>query len=475
MRLARLDLIRYGHFTDRSVDLPAGKSDLRIIFGPNEAGKSTALAALEDLLFGIPMHSRYNFLHDYASMRIGAVLENGSASLKVLRRKGNKDTLLDPDGSPVRGSEGALRPYLAGVDRSFFERMFSLDHVRLEEGGREILEAKDDVGQMLFSAGAGIAGLRDCISELTAEADELWSLRRAKHRKFYIADDKLGKAQKALREQTLTTSKWREIKRAYEDAENVYTEVDQNIKGCTTERNRLSRIRRVLRDVRRKQELDSQLAELGDVIALAEDAAQVVDEAEHKDTEAATRITTLQEQLKRAEDSLKELTFDDMLVRRAEDIRQLNERRIEIRGEKADLPKREAELKAAEEELRADANEFGWTESDATALTKRIPARSKVGVARELLNQRGKLVTEGTSYTRLLEESREVQDGLKKRLDETDDPTDVSRLAIAIKTVSEQGDLTSRVRGAEKALKMRRGVWNAGLRLSSQGFLRTKH
>ena len=136
MRLGRLDLIRYGHFTDRSFDLPADKSDVHIICGPNEAGKSTALAAIEDLLFGIPMHSPYNFLHDYASMRIGAVLENGSESLEVLRRKGNKDTLLGPDGSPVPGGESVLMPYLAGADRSFFERMFNLDHVRLEDGGR---------------------------------------------------------------------------------------------------------------------------------------------------------------------------------------------------------------------------------------------------------------------------------------------------------------------------------------------------
>ena len=76
MRLRRLDLIRYGHFTDRSFTLPAAESDFHIVFGPNEAGKSTALCAIEDLLFGIPMHSPYGFLHDYTRMRIGAVLEN---------------------------------------------------------------------------------------------------------------------------------------------------------------------------------------------------------------------------------------------------------------------------------------------------------------------------------------------------------------------------------------------------------------
>ena len=373
MRLRRLNLIRYGHFTDNSFELPAGKSDIHVVFGPNEAGKSTVLAAIEDMLFGIPMHSPYDFLHDYNSMRIGALLENTSESLEVLRRKGNKDTLLDPVGSPIAGGEGVLTPYLAGADRSFFERMFNLDHVRLEVGGREILEAKDDVGQMLFSAGIGIAGLRERLNELRSEADELWNARRSKHRKFYIADDKLQKAKKELREQTFTANKWRELKRTYESAQEAYLEIDKKIKKASTERNRLSRIRRVFSDVRRKKELDNLLAELDDVIRLPEDAAMLVRDAEHRDTEAAIRIATLQEQLERDQVSLKGLTFDETLVQRAEDVHQLHERRIEVRSGKADLPERHAELNAAEEELRASATELDWRETDSMVLIERIP------------------------------------------------------------------------------------------------------
>lgn len=55
MRLKRLDLTRYGNFTGRSIDFgekPQGQPDLHIVYGPNEAGKSTALAAFLDLLFG---------------------------------------------------------------------------------------------------------------------------------------------------------------------------------------------------------------------------------------------------------------------------------------------------------------------------------------------------------------------------------------------------------------------------------------
>lgn len=453
MRLGRLDLIRYGHFSGKSFDLPAGESDFHIMFGPNEAGKSTALTAIEDLLFGIDARSPYNFLHDYASMRVGGVLENGQGSLEVVRRKGNKDTLLGSEGSPISGGDGTIAPYLAGGDRPFFERMFSLDHVRLETGGREILEAKDDVGQMLFSAGAGIAGLRERLNELSAEADELWSARRAKHRKFYVADEKLSDAQKALRDQTLTATKWRELKKAFDDAEEACAAIGAKIRDATAERNRLNRIRRVLRDVRRKQELDVSLADLGHLVLLPEDAAQTVADAQSSDSKAEARRTTLQEQLDRVAQELDGLVFDGTLVQRAEDVRQLHERRIEIRGEKADLPKLQAELNAAEENLRADAKELGWTEAESAALIDRIPPRTDVSIVRSLLGKKGEIDAGLASHAQFLREAQEAADEAKGRLDDAADPADVSKLALIIKTVREQGDLAGEARTAEKTFR----------------------
>jgi len=465
VRVRRLDLLRYGHFTDTSLELPAGKLDFHIVFGPNEAGKSTALSAIEDLLFGIHDRTPYGFLHGHNDMRIGAVLENGTDALEVLRRKGKKDTLLGSEGSPVPSGEGVLRPYLTGADRTFFERMFSLDHTRLEAGGREILEAKDDVGQMLFSAAAGIGGLRERLNELSAEADGLWSPgRRAKHRKFSIAEDKLDAAQRELREQTLSAAKWRELKKAYEEAEEAYDNIDKAISEAATVRNRLSRIRRVFRDARRKQELDGLLGEFGEVIALPEDAATVLAEAERKAAMAAARIGTLKDQLQRAEEALEKLTYDETIIQRAEDVRQVCERRIEIRGEKADLPKREAELDAAETELKGDAAELGWRDEDSAALIKRIPPRTKVSVVRSLLNQKGELENDVAGKTRLLKEAKEEQAELKTELGEAGEPADVSRLAIALKAVREQGDIAGRVRAAEERLKNAQGPvsWRLG-------------
>ena len=81
MRLRRFDLLRYGHFTDRAIDFGGpgnGRPDLHLIIGPNEAGKSTMLNGLGDLLFGIGATSPYNFLHDYQAMRLGGVVQNAS-------------------------------------------------------------------------------------------------------------------------------------------------------------------------------------------------------------------------------------------------------------------------------------------------------------------------------------------------------------------------------------------------------------
>ena len=75
MKILEMRLSAYGPFTDVVLDLSAGNEGLHVIYGPNEAGKSSALKALRHLLFGIPVQSKADFLHPYAKMRIGAAIQ----------------------------------------------------------------------------------------------------------------------------------------------------------------------------------------------------------------------------------------------------------------------------------------------------------------------------------------------------------------------------------------------------------------
>jgi len=449
MRIQRLDLLRYGRFTDTHLALPASDSDFHIVFGPNEAGKSTALFAIEDLLFGIPSNSSYNFLHDYGSMRIGAVLENAGKPLEIRRRKGNKDTLLTADEVPISGGAGALAPLLAGADQAFFTRMFSLDHERLRTGGREILDAKDEVGQVLFSAGAGLSGLRDRLKALTEEADSLWASRKAAHRKYYQARERLDGAEKALREHTVTAAKWQEVKRAYDDAQEAYDTLEKQNEDISREQRKLSRIRRVYRDVRMITALDEEIKALGEVIPLPEDAASTLDAAERDQLGATTRVETLNEQLETEQEQRKALECNEELLIREDDIQEFHKRRIEVQKEKTDLPHRRTELASAEENLRRLAEELEWKAAAVETLVKQIPPRTKVTVLRTLLSSRGERASGVTNAKAAVDELAGQIADMQQELDGMGAPVDVSKLAAVIKVTRESGDVAARIKTAE--------------------------
>ncbi len=450
MRLQRLDLFRYGLFTDHSFELPVRDIDFHVLFGPNEAGKSTALSAIEDLLFGVPNHSPYNFLHDYSNMRVGAVLENGEELLEVIRRKGLKNTLLSSDGLPFPEGEAKLQSFLSGADSSFFKRMFSLDRIRLEKGGRDILEAKDEIGHMLFSVGAGITGLRDRLGDFSNKADGLWAPRRGKDRKYYQAYDKLKDSEGILRQNRVTASKWQELKRTFDLAQQDYTKAKTEFEEASAERTKLGRIRRCYHLVRRKAELDDKIAALETVVFLPENAREILDEYDRKESEVSTRINTLSELLSKANEELQGLTYDEKLVFHVGDINQLNEHRIEIRREREDLPKRQAELDIEKAELCALATELNWQEQEIDEIIERIPVQTKLRVLRSLLSQRGELTSDVDNKTEILQEAEDEHSELQETLNSIGDVIDVSKLEAIVKTIRENSDVTIRATIADR-------------------------
>ena len=95
MRILRLNLKAFGPFTNQEINLSKGNYGLHVIYGPNEAGKSSSLRAINAVLFGIPGRTDDNFLHDNSLLRVGAdlVCREGK-ELSFVRKKGNKIPLL---------------------------------------------------------------------------------------------------------------------------------------------------------------------------------------------------------------------------------------------------------------------------------------------------------------------------------------------------------------------------------------------
>ncbi|WP_426532977.1 AAA family ATPase [Bradyrhizobium sp. McL0615] len=172
MRIRKLGLRRYGKFTDAFIDFgerAVGKPDMHIVYGPNEAGKSTAMSGCTDLIYGIPPQSKFNFLHPYAAMRIEAEIEISGSIRNFSRIKRPHNSLLDEAGNAV--PDALLLGELGGLDRNAFQTMFCLDDETLEAGGESILASKGDLGHLLFSATAGLADLSDRLDSAQEEAE----------------------------------------------------------------------------------------------------------------------------------------------------------------------------------------------------------------------------------------------------------------------------------------------------------------
>ncbi len=385
MRIDRLVLKRYGKFTDANLEFSDTRPDLHIVFGLNEAGKSTALSAFSDVLYGIPSRSPLDFLHSYRDMRVGATISTNGQSFTYLRRKGRANTVLDTSGNHIRDGEAILREHVGNSGKRFFERMFGLDHSRLREGGESILDQRDDADATVFAASSGIHGIQSRVAQLEAEADKLWGVRRSKTRKYYEADDRRNSAAQRLREHEVRPAKWKEARGARDERKAALARAEEWSKAKRTEHARVIRIRRVAPNVRKLEEVARQIKELGAIPSLRNDAAEVLAKAEEAIRDAGRDVAVHRGELAVSEKQRDGLAWEPGILLRAKEIRDLGEQRIQVTPARADLPKRRTELSAKERELLARGGDLGWKDVTVPEIEGRIPSASKFREIRRLL------------------------------------------------------------------------------------------
>ncbi len=270
MKILEFNAKAFGPFTDLFLDLSGGREGFHILYGPNEAGKSSALRALRQLLHGIPSRSPDDFIHPYKKMRIKGVLRHSDGTvLEVTRRKGNINTLRDGDDDhPV--DEKRFRKFIGDIDEQVFATMFGIGHEELVRGGEEIIKGGGDVGQALFAAGSGISRLSRVRMELQAEAEALFT-PAASTREINKAISNFRETQKLLRESQLPGQEWERHHTALDEAMKRREKVDRGLQELETEHHRLERIRDALPVISRRQECLEERAGMVDAAILPED------------------------------------------------------------------------------------------------------------------------------------------------------------------------------------------------------------
>jgi uncharacterized protein YhaN len=352
VRIDSIDLIRFGHFANREIEFPVKLPDYHIVYGDNEAGKSTLLRSISALFFGVP--SRTPDVHSCkgSELRIGATISTGEKSLSFRRRKGTTGTLLNQDEGQI--PEGVLATFLQELDRDRFEQFFGLNHQRLTEGGEELLRGKGDVGSALFQA-AGLLDLRNLLEGIDKEAKELFS---PKSRGKVIGNvlEEYRHARAEVRRLAISVGAVKEKQAELERAKQNHETLKAEAQLLQQEVGKLGRIAGNKPDLARLHELRAALVALGSVPTLAADTRKRRDEAVSALGSATTQIQALSEQIAERKQRILALPHSTLFKAHAKEIEELNAGISDyIRGMN-DRPKRVAErddaIQAAESEWK---------------------------------------------------------------------------------------------------------------------------
>lgn len=435
MRLRSLDLLAYGPFVGATLDLSA-RGGLDLVYGPNEAGKSTSLRAIRGLLFGIEERTSDDHLHDKKDLRIGARIEGeGGEVLAVVRRKGRKATLQSFTGETI--DDARLDRLLAGVSEQVFATTFGLDHRTLREGADALLAGRGGVGESLLEAGLGARGLSRLLTTLRAEADDIYTSPRAHTKPLVEALRGFKEEKKKSQDDALAVEAWEAQRRglAETEAESARLEIAQ--REAQEAAFRARRVQRVLPKMRLFGTLTAERASIGEVPMLAASATSEREAAETARSDARAAIARLDTEIADLAREQAGLVVSDELIE-DDAIALVVEERGSHRKAAHDLPKRLGELSHVDDEIARIRVRLGVAGDSVP------PSRAVAANVRKLAPIEQMLVAALRSDREALVDAENRRDACRRELAALPPARDLTVVSAAARSAASEGDLLAR-------------------------------
>lgn len=443
MRFNKIYLTRYGCFTDDVINLGESSSsgDFHIIYGPNEAGKSTIREACLDFLYGIPTRSKYNFLHDHTLMEIGAQITSAKDSYEGKRIKGQKNTLIGVGNSPL--SETVLKAIIGGVSRQDYEHMYSLNDASLETGGESILSSEGDLGALLFGA---MSGLSDVSSALTKAREQTEGFFKTSGRAFYLNDLKteLKRIDQEIKDNDVEVGTYQRLKNNAKQTADQWEDKKKERDKKRTESRRLLALIESYPVWRDYTAIQNDLAPLHDALDVPDGWADEVNDLIQKNTEARSKAETETQAVARAQAELDAIVCDAIGLSLSEQVMRLREDDLEARYKTSnDIEKRRAERDRLQVGIADKLVRLGQP-VDTDAKTLILPV-SRVGEIKLLIADVSTIDADLKSTSREYEDAKNETQDARQELEAyqtpKDDPTSIQPVLESAKDAPKPADL----------------------------------
>ncbi len=458
MRIETFRLPAFGLFTGMEIRFANQGQGLHLIHGPNEAGKSTMLRALNNLLFGFPHQTPDAHLHPAKDLTVGATLRlPDGGNLDIVRYKRRKNDLLDGTGQVLAQSE--IAALMGGVSQDLFKRIFSIDQDGLRQGAEGLLQAEGDLGQALFAAASGIADLRGIFNALENRQDGLFR-PRASTSSIHQSVSELTALAKRVREQSLKPTQWKKKQQELTALLEQQEILLDAIFALDTNMARRQRYRDALKHIDLREEISRRLAEAEGVRLLADDfterrsmTQQALVNAVQEENRLAFRMEQVQAQLAmltintgllEAGEDVQRLYAEAAAHRKAvKDVRSLENRHTALRASIAD---KLASL-GRDEDPEQSRNTVPNAGPNTGPNTDRMTRQSRVHLEK-LARESGALNADLVSATQARDEAQAAQAELLEQLKAMPDLPKTSPLEAALAKTADMGNPIQRSREA---------------------------
>lgn len=412
MRFNQIHLTRFGCFTDHVIDFGEvpESGDFHIIYGPNEAGKSTLRDACLDFLYGISSRSKYNFLHDYSVMEVGARISEAKNSYEMRRLKGRKDTLISVGNSHL--SETTLKAILGGISREEYEHMYSLNDSSLEAGGESILSSEGDLGALLFGA---MSGLSDISLALAAAKEQTEKFFKTSARAFHLNDLKndLKQIDEEIRNHDVEAGTYKRLK-------TDITQAEQQWRAKKADRDEKRSESRQLQELIEAHPIWKEYISIQDKLKPFHNAPNVpdgwsdeVNELIQNDTKARSKAESESKAVERAQTDFDTVVCDEVGLSIAEQVKRLQKDDLEARYKTSkDIESRNTERQRLQDSIE---NKLGSLEQsvDIDPRTLILPV-ARVGEIKSLMAEVTTIESDLKSATREWENAKSETEEAKR-------------------------------------------------------------
>ena len=267
MRLKQIKIINFGQFSNKTFDLPSDQ--INVFFGANEAGKSTTVAFIKQILFGFHLRSNSSpFFEDYTPLAhvspMGGNLvftaADGEYELERLYAKGDKTKkgilTVKKDGQVV--PESVFFDQIQNIDGSFYADSFIFNQEML--GQINSLSQEDLLERIYYLGAADSSKLLEMRDDFAKEAGKLFK-----------KTGKKPEVNRLLKEMTDQRDKLAQTKNEFNDYEQLHQDFVQKRAALNRQKQDLAVLQK------QEQDLHDLQKEMGNYQTLLDLQKQVKD------------------------------------------------------------------------------------------------------------------------------------------------------------------------------------------------------